>query len=229
MSEELEYRCFIGGLSWSTSDRGLKDAFDKYGKLVEAKVVVDKFSGRSRGFGFVTFDDKKAMDEAIEAMNGMELDGRTITVDKAQPHQGGSGRDYDGDRNRDDRYGGGGGGSRYGPDRNGDRSSGGRREGGSRGGSGSDRFSRDRSGPYERRSGGGGVKELLVLLGLDSTPLLEKCSGFFFAGCVLVMIVWGNQCSKSELEMRTWHKCSTVFVPKMLKFAVFVLCNLMLA
>uniref|UniRef100_A0A803Q044 RRM domain-containing protein n=1 Tax=Cannabis sativa TaxID=3483 RepID=A0A803Q044_CANSA len=116
MSEELEYRCFIGGLSWSTSDRGLKDAFDKYGKLVEAKVVVDKFSGRSRGFGFVTFDDKKAMDEAIEAMNGMELDGRTITVDKAQPHQGG----------------------------------------GSRGGSGSDRFSRDRSGPYERRSGGGG-------------------------------------------------------------------------
>ncbi|XP_062084690.1 glycine-rich RNA-binding protein RZ1A [Humulus lupulus] len=216
MSEELEYRCFIGGLSWSTSDRGLKDAFEKFGKLVEAKVVVDKFSGRSRGFGFVTFDDKKAMDEAIEAMNGMDLDGRTITVDKAQPHQGGSGRDYDGDRNRDrdrgrdrgrdrdsgrgnggecfkcgkpghfarecpgeggrtssryggsggggggggrdDRYGGNGGGSRYGPDRNGDRSSGGRREGGSRGGSGSDRFSRDRSGPYERRSTGGGFR-----------------------------------------------------------------------
>ncbi|KAL5566132.1 hypothetical protein UlMin_029296 [Ulmus minor] len=101
MSEELEYRCFIGGLAWSTSDRGLKDAFEKFGKLVEAKVVVDKFSGRSRGFGFVTFDDKQAMDEAIEAMNGMDLDGRTITVDKAQPHQGGSGRDYDGGRDRD--------------------------------------------------------------------------------------------------------------------------------
>lgn len=64
------------------------------------QVVVDKFSGRSRGFGFVTFDDKQAMEEAIEAMNGMDLDGRTITVDKAQPHQG-SGRDYDGDRSRD--------------------------------------------------------------------------------------------------------------------------------
>ncbi|KAK9919751.1 hypothetical protein M0R45_028330 [Rubus argutus] len=100
MSEEPEYRCFIGGLAWSTSDRSLKEAFDKYGKLVEAKVVVDKFSGRSRGFGFVTFDDKKAMEEAIEEMNGMDLDGRTITVDKAQPHQG-SGRDYDGDRSRD--------------------------------------------------------------------------------------------------------------------------------
>ncbi|XP_050234161.1 glycine-rich RNA-binding protein RZ1A [Mercurialis annua] len=100
MSEEVEYRCFIGGLSWSTSDRGLKDAFEKFGHLLEAKVVVDKFSGRSRGFGFVTFDEKKAMEEAIDEMNGMDLDGRSITVDKAQPHQG-SGRDHDGDRGRD--------------------------------------------------------------------------------------------------------------------------------
>ncbi|RID76254.1 hypothetical protein BRARA_B03236 [Brassica rapa] len=100
MSEEVEYRCFIGGLAWATSDRGLRDAFEKYGHLTEAKVVLDKFSGRSRGFGFVTFDEKKAMDEAIAAMNGMDLDGRTITVDKAQP-QGGSGRDHDGDRSRD--------------------------------------------------------------------------------------------------------------------------------
>ncbi|KAJ6947657.1 hypothetical protein NC651_002127 [Populus alba x Populus x berolinensis] len=100
MSEELEYRCFIGGLSWSTSDRGLKETFEKFGHLLEAKVVVDKFSGRSRGFGFVTFDEKKAMEEAIEGMNGMDLDGRTITVDKAQPQQGSS-RDLDGDRSRD--------------------------------------------------------------------------------------------------------------------------------
>ncbi|XP_010550605.1 PREDICTED: glycine-rich RNA-binding protein RZ1A-like [Tarenaya hassleriana] len=110
MSEELEYRCFIGGLSWSTSDRGLRDAFEKFGRLLEVKVVVDKFSGRSRGFGFVTFDKEKAMDDAIAAMNGMDLDGRTITVDRAQPHQGGSGRDHhDGDRyrERDRSYGGG--------------------------------------------------------------------------------------------------------------------------
>ncbi|KAE8736252.1 Glycine-rich RNA-binding protein RZ1A [Hibiscus syriacus] len=97
---EDEYRCLIGNLSWSTSDRGLKDAFEKFGNLLEAKVAVDRFSGRSRGFGFVTFDEKASMEEAIEAMNGMDLDGRDITVDKAKPQQG-SGRDYDGDRGRD--------------------------------------------------------------------------------------------------------------------------------
>ncbi|KAL2511914.1 Serine decarboxylase [Abeliophyllum distichum] len=88
MSDEVEYRCFIGGLSWSTSDRDLKKAFDKFGHLLEAKVAVDKDSGRSRGFGFVSFDEKNAMEEAIEAMNGIDLDGRTITVDKARPSQG---------------------------------------------------------------------------------------------------------------------------------------------
>lgn len=117
MSEAVEYRCFIGGLSWSTSDRGLKHAFEKYGHLIEAKVVVDRMSGRSRGFGFVTFEDKKAMEEAIEEMNGMDLDGRSITVDKAQPHQGGRDRDDDRDRGRGRDYGGsrggGGGGECY--------------------------------------------------------------------------------------------------------------------
>ncbi|XP_051123497.1 glycine-rich RNA-binding protein RZ1A-like [Andrographis paniculata] len=100
MAEPAEYRCFIGNLSWSTSDRGLKQAFEKFGHLVDAKVVVDKFSGRSRGFGFVSFEEERAMEEAMEAMNGMDLDGRSITVDKAQPNQG-SGRDRDGDRDHD--------------------------------------------------------------------------------------------------------------------------------
>ncbi|KAF8056331.1 hypothetical protein N665_1274s0007 [Sinapis alba] len=145
MSEEVEYRCFIGGLAWSTSDRGLRDAFEKYGHLLEAKVVLDKFSGRSRGFGFITFDEKKAMDEAIAAMNGMDLDGRTITVDKAQP-QGGSGRDHDGDRSRDRGY-----------DRDRSRPSGGRGSGGG------DCFKCGKPGHFARecpdesgRGGGGG-------------------------------------------------------------------------
>ncbi|MBA0778024.1 hypothetical protein Gotri_005957, partial [Gossypium trilobum] len=158
MSEDVEYRCFIGNLSWATTDRGLKDAFEKFGNLLDAKVAVDKFSGRSRGFGFVSFDDKAAMEEAIEGMNGMDLDGRNITVDKAKPHQGecpSDGGKYGG---RVDRYGGGGGSSsgRYGPDRNGDRFGGRSRDAGSRGGAGvgGDRFNRDRSGPYERRGTG---------------------------------------------------------------------------
>ncbi|KAJ6796569.1 glycine-rich RNA-binding protein RZ1A [Iris pallida] len=204
MSDGEEYRCFIGGLSWSTKDDDLRDAFEKFGRLSEAKVVVDRFSGRSRGFGFVTFDDKKGMEDAIDAMNGMSLDGRSITVDKAQPQGGGRDRDGDrgsdrdrgrdrgreygggrgsggggggdcfkcgkpghfarecpsGDGGRGDRYSGredkyGGGGSRGGPDRNGDRYGSGRsRDGGSRGGS--DRYERDRSGPYERSSERGG-------------------------------------------------------------------------
>ncbi|CAL9096102.1 unnamed protein product [Musa textilis] len=100
MSEMEEYRCFIGSLSWSTTDGDLKEAFQKFGQVTEAKIVVDKFSGRSRGFGFVTFDDKRAMEEAIEAMNGMDLDGRSILVERAQP-QGPASRDRDGGRDFD--------------------------------------------------------------------------------------------------------------------------------
>ncbi|XP_073028469.1 glycine-rich RNA-binding protein RZ1A-like [Primulina eburnea] len=100
MTDEVEYRCFVGNLSWSTSDRGLKAAFEKFGNLLEAKVVIEKETGRSRGFGFVTFDEKQAMEKAIKAMNGIDLDGRNITVDRSSSNQG-SGRDYDDNRSRD--------------------------------------------------------------------------------------------------------------------------------
>ncbi|XP_058082299.1 glycine-rich RNA-binding protein RZ1A [Magnolia sinica] len=140
MSDSVEYRCFIGGLAWSTSDRVLKSAFEKFGHLTEAKVVVDRFSGRSRGFGFVTFDDEAAMEDAIRAMNGMDLDGRSITVDKAQPQ--GSSRDRDGDRDND-----------RGRDRGRDRD-----YGGSRGSSGGECFKCGKPGHFAREcpSGGGG-------------------------------------------------------------------------
>ncbi|XP_078179852.1 glycine-rich RNA-binding protein RZ1A-like [Carex rostrata] len=112
MSDGEEYQVFIGNLSWTTTDRSLEDAFSKFGKIADAKVVNDKYSGRSRGFGFVTFDEKDAMEEAIEKMNGNDLDGRAITVDRAQAGGGGGGgrrdRDRDRDYDRGDRRGGGG-------------------------------------------------------------------------------------------------------------------------
>lgn len=97
-------KLFVGSLSWNTTDRELEDAFARFGEITEAKVITDRESGRSRGFGFVTFTDDGAADNAIEEMNGVQLDGRAITVNEAR------------ERSRDNRGGGrrgGGGGDRW--------------------------------------------------------------------------------------------------------------------
>ena len=70
-------------MSWDTTDQTLGDAFKRFGEVVEAKVITERDSGRSRGFGFVTFADDEAGRKAISEMNGTELDGRTIRVDEA--------------------------------------------------------------------------------------------------------------------------------------------------
>ncbi len=85
----MSKKLFVGSLSWNTNDEGLRQAFVQYGEVTEAKVIADRDTGRSRGFGFVTFEDEDAADKAIAALNGTELDGRTIKVNVAQ------------DRNRD--------------------------------------------------------------------------------------------------------------------------------
>uniref|UniRef100_A0ACD5Y6J7 Uncharacterized protein n=1 Tax=Avena sativa TaxID=4498 RepID=A0ACD5Y6J7_AVESA len=77
-----EYRVHVGNLSWGTDERSLKDAFASYGPS-SAEVVVDRETGRSRGFGFVNFEDSKSMSDAIQGMKGQELGGRNITVDQA--------------------------------------------------------------------------------------------------------------------------------------------------
>jgi RNA recognition motif-containing protein len=95
-------KLFIGGLSWNTNEEGLRAAFEQYGELDEVKVVVDRNTNRSRGFGFITFQNDADAQTAIEEMDGKELDGRTIKVDVAQDR----GPRRDGDRpryNRDDR------------------------------------------------------------------------------------------------------------------------------
>ncbi len=95
MRRDMAKKLFVGSLSWDTNDDGLHAAFSPYGEISEAIVISDRYTGRSRGFGFVTFNDDEAADKAIEALNGTELDGRTIRVDVAQAKErtgGGGGR-----------------------------------------------------------------------------------------------------------------------------------------
>jgi cold-inducible RNA-binding protein len=84
-------RLFIGGLSWDTDDNGLRNAFESFGELDDVKVITDRDTGRSRGFGFVTFASPDDARKAMEQMDGKELDGRTIKVNEAQERQGGGG------------------------------------------------------------------------------------------------------------------------------------------
>jgi RNA recognition motif-containing protein len=84
-------KLYVGGLSYNTTDEGLEAAFAKYGEVSDAKVITDRETGRSRGFGFVTFQDNSAADKAIAEMNGANLDGRTLTVNEARDRQGGGG------------------------------------------------------------------------------------------------------------------------------------------
>ena len=76
-------KLFVGSLSWDTNDDGLHEAFSQFGEITEAKVITDRDTGRSRGFGFVTFNDDEAADKAIQEMDGFQLDGRAIRVNEA--------------------------------------------------------------------------------------------------------------------------------------------------
>ena len=117
---------FVGSLAWATTSEGLEKAFAQYGSVTTAKVITDRETGRSKGFGFVEM--ATGGDEAIRALNGATLDGRTIVVNEARPREsrgGGGGGGYGGGG-----YGGGGGG--YGGGGYGG-GGGGRRERGDRG------------------------------------------------------------------------------------------------
>ena len=85
----MSKKLYIGGLSWNTDDHGLRAAFEQHGEISEAKVITDRETGRSRGFGFITFNEANDADNAIEQMNGTELDGRTLNVNEAQERSGG--------------------------------------------------------------------------------------------------------------------------------------------
>ena len=101
-------KLYVGNLAFATTSDDLRDAFSEYGTVSSATVITDRETGRSRGFGFVEMEN--GAEQAIEAMNGKELAGRTLNVNEARPREdrggGGGGRGYGGG-------GGGGGRGRY--------------------------------------------------------------------------------------------------------------------
>lgn len=93
---------FVGSLAYATDDAGLKAHFEQIGEVESARVITDRESGRSKGFGFVTFSDEANNQKAVDELDGKELDGRTINVSIARPREEG------GNRGGNDRSGGGG-------------------------------------------------------------------------------------------------------------------------
>jgi RNA recognition motif-containing protein len=101
-------RLYIGNLSFNTSEDAVRSLFAQQGEVTECNLITDKFSGRSRGFAFVVMGTQEAANQAIEKVNGQELDGRKLTVNEARPREerqprgdrgprmgGGGGRDRD--------------------------------------------------------------------------------------------------------------------------------------
>jgi cold-inducible RNA-binding protein len=107
----MSAKLFVGNLSFNITENDLQDAFAAHGTVIEANLMMDRATGRPRGFGFVTMSTPEEAQKAIDALNGKELAGRALTVNIARPREerpaggGGGGR-------RDFRGGGGGGGRR---------------------------------------------------------------------------------------------------------------------
>lgn len=105
---------YIGNISHSSTEEGLKQLFEQFGSVSSAKIIKDKFTGNSRGFAFVEMADAEEAKRAIENLNGVEFDGRTIRVNEARPQEG---RDSRGGHGGPRRSSGGFGGPRGGGDR----------------------------------------------------------------------------------------------------------------
>ncbi len=114
----MSAKLFVGNLSFNTTENDLQDAFAAHGTVVETNLMMDRESGRPRGFGFVTMSSPEEAQKAIDALNGKEMDGRALTVNIARPREerpgggGGGRREFGGGGGGGGRreYGGGGGG-----------------------------------------------------------------------------------------------------------------------
>lgn len=98
-------KLYVGGISYNTTEAALQEAFSQAGAVVSAKIIMDRMSGRSKGFGFVEMSSPDEAAKAIELFHGKELDGRTLTVNEARPlepraprrsfdNRGGAGRSF---------------------------------------------------------------------------------------------------------------------------------------
>ena len=90
-------KIYVGNLNFDTNDGGLRSAFEAYGEVSDATVIVDRVTNRSRGFGFVEMPDDSNAQAAIEGLDGKELDGRQVKVNEARPREDRS-RSVGGDR-----------------------------------------------------------------------------------------------------------------------------------
>ena len=83
--DNMEAKVYVGNLPFSVDDSALKELFSSFGDITEAVVIKDKFSGRSKGFGFVTFSAEDSAQKAVADMNGKDVEGREIKVSEARP------------------------------------------------------------------------------------------------------------------------------------------------
>jgi len=82
-------KVYVGNLSYSLTEEKLKELFSEYGEVSEVVIVKDKYSGRSKGFGFITFNEDESAKKAISELNGKEVDGRELKVNEARPREEG--------------------------------------------------------------------------------------------------------------------------------------------
>ncbi len=99
-------KLYVGNLSYSTTEEGLREFFRAY-EPVSVKIITDKFTGQSRGFGFVEIENAEMAERAISELNGKSLDGKTLNINEARPQTGGGGggRSFGGGRPRSNDYG----------------------------------------------------------------------------------------------------------------------------
>jgi RNA recognition motif-containing protein len=102
----MSNKLFVGNLSFNTTENDLQDTFAAHGTVMETNLMMDRATGRPRGFGFVTMSTPEEAQAAITGLNGKSIDGRELTVNVAKPREerggsgGGGGREYSGARNR---------------------------------------------------------------------------------------------------------------------------------